>query len=210
MASFRIDALLSPADSKEKIGKPHDDESTSILNLRLSKADSMGENNTRDDNIDVCGEDSDVGDSELSSISDTEQENDEQFSSPSDGGLTRDVKLMHGLFPHPMLLNGQHPAFRSNLANLQQHLPAVVTSAAAPVSSSLSLAAAAAGGLLANSAFRSPTLELAQQQQAYAHRLQLELLARNAAALNVAPARFVDYHGESSVEWTEYLTVHTR
>ena len=196
MASFRIEALLRSTDSNTATA------TASLSKLEEPSVMSLEKDRSVDNKIDVCGDDSDDqndANSDLSSISDTEQENDDNLADDATASsLSRDVKPLNDMLSHPLLLNGQHPAFRNNLACLQP-FPGVVTSAQSNGGGS----GVHLPSLLANSAFRSPTMELAQRHHAYAQQMQLEWLARSAATLNASPSRLVDYHGNNKAYYLD-------
>ena len=162
MASFRIEAILSEPNFKKTNDvttserDPHDDE---VKRCFIGKHDvtmnGTTANHEREDTGDVCVDD-------VSSCSDCDEHDDVSASNTDNDDVT-----------HPVLNNGQHPAFRFNPLLDQRHL---------------SHLQALAGGaqvpqVLLNSAFRSPQLELAQRQ-AWMQRMHVEWLMARGIAQN--------------------------
>lgn len=160
----------------------------------------------KEEDIDVDGEDDadDVIDSHSMTSSpissthgdDENEENDyssgvEYHATSSTGPHSMNLNERGALSGHPLLTNGQHPAFR-NIAQgfhpfggnptIGGHHPAVA------------MLGGHTGGAhaLSNSAFRAPALDM-QRHALHIQQMQLEWLARSNG---MHPSRYVDYHGK--------------
>ena len=96
---------------------------------------------------------------------------------------------------HPLLMSGQHPAFRNFNGFSGQISPQTLHQSPHPGVGSMGLLPGSPGSLV-NSAFRAPSLEMAQRQAIHLQHMQLEILARTSG---VHPARYAEYQGKSGV-----------
>ena len=165
MASFRIEAILSEKTSKVA-SEVMTDLDNNAVDTNAMRNDATNKELSREDVDDVCVDD-------VTSCSDSDEQDDVST-------LTQDKDDV----THPLLSNGQHPAFRFNPLLDQRHLTHLQ---------------ALAGGVqvppvILNSAFRSPHLEFAQRQ-AWMQRMHMEWLVARGGAPTTAAA---DLHSKSS------------